>query len=91
MGPVFGHHRSRTATRQTQEHRLSLWAGLDEEHQGEINRAKISKFLTSQGLPIKSEADVNVSLIPVAPTFSTYVQNMLVVHTCGGYVYRAYT
>ncbi|CBZ53303.1 hypothetical protein NCLIV_030900 [Neospora caninum Liverpool] len=51
--------RSKGASRQAQEQRLTLWAALDEEHQGEINRAKIFKFLTSQGLPIKSEAGVN--------------------------------
>ncbi|PFH38737.1 hypothetical protein BESB_010790 [Besnoitia besnoiti] len=51
--------RSKSATRQVQEQRLSLWAGLDEEHHGEINRAKISKFLTSQGLPVRTEAAVN--------------------------------
>ncbi|RQX74786.1 putative transmembrane protein [Toxoplasma gondii CAST] len=51
--------RSKGASRQAQEQRLSLWAALDEEHQGEISRAKIFKFLTSQGLPIKSESGVN--------------------------------
>ncbi|KEP59883.1 UNVERIFIED_CONTAM: hypothetical protein HHA_230350 [Hammondia hammondi] len=51
--------RSKGASRQAQEQRLSLWAALDEEHQGEISRAKIFKFLTSQGLPVKSESGVN--------------------------------
>ena len=37
-----------------------MWASLDEEHLGQIDRPKLFKFLKSQGLSLRTEADVNV-------------------------------
>lgn len=43
---------------------VALWASLDEEHLGQIDRPKLFKFLKSQGLSLRTEADVNVSCKP---------------------------
>ncbi|KAL8269875.1 hypothetical protein Esti_006207 [Eimeria stiedai] len=38
---------------------VAMWASLDEEHLGQIDRPKLFKFLKSQGLTLRTESDVN--------------------------------
>lgn len=59
--PVSACCRSLSVSRNVREQMVALWASLDEEHLGQIDRPKLFRFLKSQGLMIRTEADVNVS------------------------------
>ncbi|OEH76047.1 transmembrane protein [Cyclospora cayetanensis] len=48
-----------SVSRAVKEQMVVMWASLDEEHLGQIDRPKLFKFLKSQGLSIRTEADVN--------------------------------
>ncbi|KAL8435118.1 hypothetical protein Efla_006339 [Eimeria flavescens] len=48
-----------SVSRPVREQMVAMWASLDEEHLGQIDRQKLFKFLRSQGLTIRTEADVN--------------------------------
>ncbi|CDJ37267.1 hypothetical protein, conserved [Eimeria tenella] len=46
-------------SRAVKDQMVAMWASLDEEHLGQIDRSKLFKFLKSQGLAVQTEADVN--------------------------------